>query len=419
MSDHRLIQRQRLKIKNRLDPKVLLGSNLLFVPLEELAEECSNILGDNPFFHFVPPGWQNSAVDIDDLDPDSMPAAKSIEEHLSLQIATCPDISELAPPFSSAGFWCSFLNEKGYLNTSTESIAQSIGVCTKKAEKYIKKLQEYVDPPGLFAADLRECLLIQLERAGLKYNLSWSILTEGYKHLEDGRLPDLSKKMGCDKRSIEEALALLRKLDPSPGSGFLTASPAYPEIEFVIRNGNPAPKLVRENLPSIKNSLDEMPLTVNELLEEKWISPLWSKTKFALIRLGMRYRTLLRISILISEIQSEFLKGEKDAISPLTYRYAAAKLSLSPSTVYRSIDSTWCRAFGRTIRMSTFFSRGLSSRPDLSVKELRSRILVLNQKGKNDRMIGEILLLPTRTIAWHRGKMGLSRASKSKKYTIL
>ncbi len=111
-------------------------------------------------------------------------------------------------------------------------------------------------------------------------------------------------------------MALLRKLDPSPGSGFLTASPAYPEIEFVIRNGNPAPKLVRENLPSIKNSLDEMPLTVNELLEEKWISPLWSKTKFVLIRLGMRYRTLLRISILISEIQSEFLKGEKDAISP-------------------------------------------------------------------------------------------------------
>jgi len=50
LNDYQLIQRQKLKIKNRLDPKVLLGSNLLFVPLEELAEECSNILGDNPFF---------------------------------------------------------------------------------------------------------------------------------------------------------------------------------------------------------------------------------------------------------------------------------------------------------------------------------------------------------------------------------
>ena len=102
MNDHQLIQRQKLKIKSRLDPKVLLGSNLLFVPLEELTEECSKILGDNPFFHFVSPGWQNSAVDIDDLDSDSIPAPKNIEEHLSLQIATCPNVDDLSPPYSSA-----------------------------------------------------------------------------------------------------------------------------------------------------------------------------------------------------------------------------------------------------------------------------------------------------------------------------
>lgn len=413
MSDHQLIQLQKPKITNRLDPKVLLGSNLLFVPLEELTEECGKILGDNPFFYFVPPGWQNNSVNIDDLDPDSIPASKNIEEHLSLQIETCPGISELAPHFSSAVFWCSFLNDKGYLNTSAESIAQRIGVCSERAQEFIKKLQEYVEPPGLFASDLRECLLIQLERAGHKESLSWSILTDGYECLTKGRLSDLSKKMGCDRTSIEEALALLRKLDPSPGSNFSAASAEYPEIEFVMRNGVPSPKLMRENLPSIKSSMDEMPMTLNELLEEKWISPLWSKTKFALMRLGMRYRTLLRISILIAEIQSEFLKGEKDAISPLTYRYAAAKLGISASTVYRSIEGTWCRAFDRTIRMSTFFSRGLSSRPDVSVKELRSMILDLNRKGKNDRMIGGILLLPTRTVAWHRKKMGLPRASNN------
>ncbi len=413
MTDHQLIQRQKLKIKSRIDPKVLLGSNLLFVPLEELTQECCKILGDNPFFYFVPPGWQNSAVDIDTLDSDSIPAPKNIEEHLSLQIATCPNVDDLPPPYSSAEFWCSLLNEKGYLNASVDSIARRIGVCSEKALEYIKSLQGYVDPPGLFASDLRECLLIQLERGGLKDSLSWSILTDGYEHLTEGRLSDLSRKMCCDKKAIEKALDMLRKLDPSPGSNFLTASAAYPEIEFVIRNGTPVPKLLRENLPSIKSSMGEMPLAINELLEEKWISPLWSKTKFALIRLGMRYRTLLRISILISEIQSDFLKGEKDTISPLTYVYAARHLGLSASTVCRSIDSTWCRAFGRTIRMSTFFSRGLLSRPDVSVKELRSIIIDLNKKGKNDRMIGEIISLPTRTVAWHRKKLGLPRAANS------
>ena len=419
MSDNRLICRQKPKIKNRLDPKVLHGANLLFVPLDELTEECGKLLGDNPFFYFVPPGWQSSAVNIEDLDPDSVPAGVSIEEHLSLQIATCPDVCELPFPFSSAGFWCSFLNAKGYLNTPKESIAERLGVSEESALKYIKTLQGYVDPPGLFASGLRECLLIQLERAGHKESLPWSMLEENYELLAGGRLSDLSKKMGCDRTSIEEALDLLRKLDPSPGSNFSSASAAYPEIEFVVEDGVPKPKLLRENLPSIKSSLGEMPLEINELLEEKWISPLWSKAKFTLIRLGMRYRTLVRISMIISEIQSDFLNGKKEAVSPLTYGYAAQRLGLSTSTVCRSIESTWCRAFGRTIRMSTFFSRGLSSRPDISVKDLRSKILDLNKKGKNDRMIGEILFMPVRTVSWHRKKMGLPSVSKKNKYTIL
>lgn len=413
MTDHQLIQRQKLKVKSKLDPKILLGSNLLFVPLGELTEECERILGVNPFFHFVPPGWQSSFVDIDTLDADSIPACRSIVEHLSLQIATCPNIDGLAPPYSSAEFWCSFLNDKGYLNTSAEEIAQRIDVNTETALKYIKSLQSYVDPPGLFASDLRECLLIQLERAGLKEGFSWSMLTVGYESLTEGRISDLSRKIGCSEKCIEEALDTLRKLDPSPGSSFSTAPAAYPEIEFMIVAGRPTPKLLRENLPSIRISLGEIPLTLNEFLEEKWISPLWSRTKIALIRLGMRYRTLMRISLLISEIQSEFLKGEKGTLSPLTYGHLARKLGLSTSTVYRSIDSTWCRASNKTIRMSTLFSRGLFSRPDISVKELRLMILHLNKKGKNDRMVGEILSLPTRTVAYHRKKMGLPSAKNS------
>ena len=151
-------------------------------------------------------------------------------------------------------------------------------------------------------------------------------------------------------------------------------------------------------------------MTLNELLEEKWISPLWFKVKFALTRLGMRYRTLIRISLLISDIQSEYLRGEKNTPSPLTYGYAARKLGLNTSTVFRSISNTQCRAFGRTIRMEAFFSRGLSSRPDLSVEDIRSMIRDLNNNGKNDRKIGEMLFLPTRTVAYHRKKMGLSAA---------
>ena len=93
-------------------------------------------------------------------------------------------------------------------------------------------------------------------------------------------------------------------------------------------------------------------------------------------------------------------------MSPLTYETAAKRLSLSVSTVHRAVDDTWCRHLGRTIRMKTFFPEG-HIWPDLSVKELRSAILELNMSGKNDREIGEILAIPTRTINYHRAKMSL------------
>ena len=402
-----LLQRPAAKTALRLDPKILLGSNLLFVPLEGLTEECAKILGDNPFFYFAPPGWQSRDADIDELDPDSVPAPKSIEEHLSLQVATCPRVSDLAPPFSSAAFWCSFLDEKGYLNTSVAEIAAEMGTSAEAAAECIKSLQDYVEPLGLFASDLRSSLLIQLERSGLAGSLPWKMLTYGHIYLEERRFSELSRMMGCGEEDLNEALNLLRKLDPSPGKNFHTIRPAYPEIEFIIESGRPYPKLILENLPRICISVSDMSVSEEGILCQKWMRPFWSRARTALTRLGMRYRTLLKISFVIAEVQSGFLRGETDAVSPLTYETAAKRLSLSVSTVHRAVDDTWCRHLGRTIRMKTFFSRGASSRPDLSVKELRSAILELNMSGKNDREIGEILAIPTRTINYHRAKMSL------------
>ena len=353
-----------------------------------MTEECAKILGDNPFL-FAPPGWQSRDADIDELDPDSVPA-QGIEEHLSLQVATCPRVSDLAPPFSSAAFWCSFLDEKGYLNTSVAEIAAEMGTSAEAAAECIKSLQGLCRTSEPFASDLRSSLLIQLERSGLAGSLPWKMLTYGHIYLEERRFSELSRMMGCGEEDLNEALNLLRKLDPSPGKNFHTIRPAYPEIEFIIESGRPYPKLILENLPRICISVSDMSVSEEGILCQKWMRPFWSRARTALTRLGMRYRTLLKISFVIAEVQSGFLRGETDAVSPLTYETAAKRLSLSVSTVHRAVDDTWCRHLGRTIRMK-LFSRA-SSRPDLSVKELRSAILELNMSGKRQE-IGEMLAI--------------------------
>lgn len=405
----------KLKPAHRLTPKTLLGNNLLFVPLAELTEECANILGDNPFFHFNPPHWQNSYIDIDTLDEDLLPAKKNLEEHLSLQIATCPEICGLRGRASSPDYWCSVLDSRGYLNTQVEEIAGELALTEERAAACIRGLQAYVEPPGLFASGLKECLLIQLERRGLMNSAPWLLLTEGFDYLISGKSNDFAAKKGWKEDILIKSIDILRNLDPSPGKNFTISGIVLPEIEFLTQRPIPVPRLLRANLPSIGNSLSEMPLSAREILSQKWMSSVWSRTKFVLFRLGMRYRTLIRISICIAEKQSEYINGEKKTLDPLTYESAAEMLGLNTSTVFRSINNTWCVVSGKVLPMKTFFSRGLCARPDISVNELRLRIATLNKEGCNDRMIAEIMSVPTRTIAHHRKKMALAPARRTKK----
>ena len=406
---------RQLKPGHKLSPKALLGTNLLFVPLNELAAECRNILGDNPFFSFIPPKWQSSYVDIDMLDADSIPAKTGIEEHLSLQIATCPGLCGNNGPASSASFWCSALDTRGFLNTAVEDIALMLGITNKRASGYIKALQDYVEPPGLFAADLKECLLIQLARCGMEGSPAWRLLTDGIEYIISGRTKEFAEKNGWNSTAAAEAMEALKRLDPSPGKNFSPARNIVPEIEFLVDTPVPRPRLIRENIPAIENSLSEFPMGIREVLAQQWMKPAWSRTKFTLTRLGMRYRTLIRISMCIAAVQSDYLRGEKMAVAPLTYGYAAGELGLSTSTVFRSMKDTWCLVSGKVLQMSAFFSRGLHSRPDMSVHELNLAIGQLNMEGCSDRMIAEKLSMPVRTVAHHRKKLGLSSVFRSQK----
>jgi len=396
----------RLKAAHRLSPKTMLGTNLLFVPLCELTDSCREILGDNPFFSFMPPRWQCMHEDIDDLDFDLASDAEGMEERLLLQIATCPGLPS-GGRAASASFWASLLNEDGFLNTSPREIAQMLGAEEGTVLGYIRALQDYVDPPGLFASSLTECLLIQLKRIGLEGSLAWRLLEEGREYIISGRTAEFALKNGWDGSGAEDAMRTLRKLDPAPGKNFARQVNVVPEIEFVTGFEVPKIRLIRENLPYIESSLCELPVNAAQVIAERWMRPIWSRAKLVLTRLGMRYRTLVRISMRIADVQRGYLNGAQCLPSPLTYAQVAHELNLSVSTVYRCVKETWCLVFGRSVPMKDFFSRSLGSRPDMTVRGLCAAIADLNSRGLCDREIAETLSVPRRTVAHHRNKLGL------------
>lgn len=380
------------------------------MPLVGLTDECRRLLGDNPFVSLAPPRWQTAAVEIDEELSDILSAAEDMDAHLALQIQTCPGFPQNIT--AAAGFWSSLLDTRGYLNTPPAEISKLLGADETVVGAALAALRNYVEPAGLFAESLRECLAVQLERRGETDSDAALLLAEGWEALSAGRGAAFARRAGWSAERYTAALALLKTLDPEPGRNFVAVKNVVPEIEFVAGSGSVAVKLLCANLPAPGNAFADFPFDAQELLKQRWTVQAWSRAKFVLSRLGLRYRTLLRISMLIASVQASYILGHAGAPVPLTYAAAAGRLGLSASTVCRAVKDVWCLAGGRLAPLSLFFSRAVSARPAESVKEIQLRIEALNSAGLSDSMIAMRLQVPVRTVSYHRSRMGLKTSKR-------
>ena len=404
---------QKLKTAAVLSPRILHGQNLLFTPISELAEECGRLMGDNPFFSFIPPRRLHLHENIDSPCYENLTSPISLEEHLEPQILTCPGFDSVKER-AGVSFWTSILNFRGYLNTDTYEVAKLTSLPEPITAAFIEALKNYVEPAGLYAACLSESLLIQLRRFDEPSADAEAVITEGREYLLSGKISDFAALRGWDNMRLDAALKRLKRLDPAPGKNFAQIIPVFPEIEFCPEGDIVKVKLIRENLPQISCNFEGMPMSDGELLSCDWLSPLWSRAKFVITRLGMRYRTLIKIALIIAERQRKFIMGTEDTVAPLTYRDAASQMGINTSTVFRAVKNTAAVIGSRTIKMETFFCRSLGARQNMSTAELRSLITIMNSGGYSDSAIAARLAIPPRTVTYHRNKLNL--AANFRKY---
>lgn len=139
---------QRLKTACALSPRILHGQNLLFTPINELAGECGRLMGDNPFFTFIPPRRLCFHDDIGSPCYENLASTVSLEEHLEPQIITYPGF-ESVKERAGASFWTLILNSHGYLNTGADEIAKLTSLPEPVIAAFIEALKGYVKAVGL------------------------------------------------------------------------------------------------------------------------------------------------------------------------------------------------------------------------------------------------------------------------------
>lgn len=269
------------------------------------------------------------------------------------------------------------LDDRGYLTTPAAEIAQWNGASTEDVALALRIVQT-LDPPGVGARDLAECLLLQLQAEGLGDVLAADILRDHSALLERRDIPGLAKALRCSEADIRFALQDLAALVPYPGRAFsppdenviLTeATIVLREGRYVVRelqDGFPPEFLVRGFAPQfdINPEFQDMakdPDTDKEF--QKTLKGQIARAEQLRAAIEFRRQTTLQIAWAIVERQQEyFAKGNSDAaLRPMTQKDIAQDLGISDSTVSRTVSRKWMKTPGGNVRFDAFFSQGIAS----------------------------------------------------------
>lgn len=318
------------------------------------------------------------------------------------------------------------LDENGYLQTSLPDLLgpQASEDDLKRAEEALKIVQK-LDPPGIGARNLKECLLLQLDPDEPNYQDLRLLIAEHLEDIEHNRLPQIAKKTRLSLERIKELLQELRKLNPKPGLQFKseTALAVTPDVyveeteegRFVARvEGGDLPRLqinrgLLESLQKENLSKEEREYIKNKIERAKWI----------IDGIEQRKRTLQRVAQAIIDHQEKFLREGPEHIEPLKMQQVADKLGIHVTTVSRAVDDKWIQTPQGIFPLRRFFCGGKVN-PDgeevawdvvrLKVKELIDREDKAHPLS-DEEIVRELakqgIQVKRRTVTKYREEMGI------------
>ncbi|MFN4196424.1 MAG: RNA polymerase factor sigma-54 [Caldimicrobium sp.] len=289
---------------------------------------------------------------------------ENLKEHLLWQLG----FLELTPGEREiAMFVIGNLNEKGYLGATVKEIAEDLKVSEDKVQK-VRKLLMKLDPVGIAAQDLKECLLTQLEFLGLtSEDLAYKLVEKHLEEIPEGP-ENLSKKYGYSIEELKKSLEIIRNLEPYPARNFYLPKDIYfePDLRFYKEEGQWKVEILKEKYPKVFYSPLYYKFHQNRKLfnDGKAKQFLKEKLKFAeylLKALDSRYTTLYKVGSAILEVQKEFLEKGQAFLKPLTLKDLSELTGLHESTISRVISHKYVETPIGTFPLKFFFSTGFNS----------------------------------------------------------
>ena len=257
------------------------------------------------------------------------------------------------------------IDDDGYLQLDVEDLLALPNFPAETLDKILSAIHEF-DPPGVGARDLRECLLIQLKRAGRENTQEYSLVADHLDLLGRHKFTEIARAMGLTVERIKELAALVAKLDPKPGRNFSEERVEYvvPEIiverkdgEYVItQNKKPYPHLYisQKYLSMLKD-----PNTTKEV--KSYIREKIAKSKQFIQSIDQRMDTIYRIAVEIVRIQREYFDHGVSRLRPLNMKTIANLLEVHETTISRATTGKYMQTPRGLLSMKYFFTPGVAT----------------------------------------------------------
>ncbi len=381
------------------------------------------------FDEYLDTGYKNREVE--DVEKPSfetfLTQAPSLEEHLNWQLG----LSDANPRIAEvAGQIIGNLNEDGYLIIGLEELC-SVASCSMEEAVEALELVQAMDPLGVGARDLRECLSLQLQSVDLKDSLAYRIVQEHLQLLEGHKLREIATRTGAAFEDVLHAVDCIKHLIPKPGQKYNNQKVTYvqPEVtitkvddEFVILVND-------EGMPQLR-----LNASYKELLRSNGVSgetKAFLREKFRsavdLLRsVNQRKQTIYKVCVCVVNRQKEFLENGPAYLRPMLIKDVAAELGVHSSTISRVVTNKYVDTPQGVMELRKFFTMGVEN-PDggeLSIVQVKLRIKKLieeenRKKPYSDNQIGQLLrrdniFITRRTVAKYREQMQIPGSRERK-----
>jgi RNA polymerase sigma-54 factor len=361
---------------------------------------------------------------------NSLTQGTSLQENLIEQVR----LSELNNgEVSIAEMIVGNIDDYGYLKASIDELAMTTSVEPQRIENVLGVIQTF-HPPGVGARDLRECLMLQLERKKLKHTLEYKIVSECFDALSKRRIPEIARVLGRDLDDIQESLQRIANLEPRPGRQFLPDNDIYVVPEVFVTKGDDGEFAVTTNndhIPHLRisNHYKDLMAQANSSTEVRnYIREKIRAGKFLIKSLHQRQSTILNIGKEIVKRQREFMEKGTAYLKPLTMVMVAEVVGVHETTVSRAVSGKYMQTPHGIFEMKYFFTSGLQTAggeamSNTSVKEMIEEIFKAENTTKplSDQEVVKMLQakgiqIARRTVAKYRMELGILPSNLRKVY---